>query len=239
MLEERASDRIEREQYLDFLKMRRFRQTLLVRDDCELSAMPLDEPIARFFVASPARSISLEGANGSSPVETFEGGLGGALATDSPLVRAAIHVLMETWPRRLSFNTLCSRSLDRVSSGALGPPRDGEDCAFLRRFLLPFFALGIVRFHALSPDLADNVADRPVAHPLVRWQARRSQVVMTPLGNVVGLESGPVRTLVQLLDGTRSRTALLAALTSDGSRAVDAAGLERVLEGLCRHGMLV
>jgi SAM-dependent methyltransferase len=241
-----GDDRVVREQYLDFLKGRRFRQTLLVRDEEAVAPHADASAVAGFHVASPATSIACETPAGEAEIETFQGPRGGRAATDSRLVRAALHELREIWPRRMPFAELYDQAATRArrDGGAISA---GEDRDFLARFLLPFHAAGVVRFHTTSPAVAALPGERPRAHPIVRLQAARGPVITTPLGNSLRLDDPLVRHLVTLLDGTRDRPALRGALGATASAAKrqgrsatapDAGALDRALDDFCRFGLL-
>ena len=98
---------IQKEQYLDFLKNRRFRKTLLCRDDVILDRSLRREVIRSMHVGSQARPVS-EHPNIASPgvVEEFRGPRGSAMSTDYPLAKAAVFHLGQLWPRLVGFDDL-------------------------------------------------------------------------------------------------------------------------------------
>ena len=92
-LSQLARNRILREQYLDFLKCRRFRQTLLCHRECRLQLEPEARHVSRFSIASGARR-----ASGPAELEapgscTFEAPKGGRCNTDYVLGKAALTIL--------------------------------------------------------------------------------------------------------------------------------------------------
>ena len=58
LLERSGQDRIAREQYLDFLKCRAYRQTLLCRDEVRMDAAPSAENVRALMAAAPVRPSS-------------------------------------------------------------------------------------------------------------------------------------------------------------------------------------
>jgi SAM-dependent methyltransferase len=232
-------DRVVREQYLDFLKGRRFRQTLLVRDAIVPGTRALAAPVMEFHLASPAVSVAMETTPDGLEIETFEGARGGRAATDARLVRAALHLLRDVWPRRLPFADVYERARRSCPDGS-------GDAAFLAEFLLPFHATGLVRFHMVSPRLVEMAGPMPRSHPLVRLQARRQPVITTPLGTALRVDDPLVRQLLVLADGTRDREALMAALAASvdtsgqtGPAVADLTNLDRALGATARHGLFV
>jgi SAM-dependent methyltransferase len=178
---------LEREQYLDFLKVRRFRQTLLCREEISLDRDLRPEQMRGFLFSSPARLVDgkLEGAN---HVRLEDGhGAGERVA----------RALGETYPLPLSFEELLPY--------AGGP-------AALQDILYSMVIGGFADLHVHDFPCEETVSVRPVASALARWQARQSHHVTSLCHTVVELdETG--RNLLPLLDGTRDHEALAAALS--------------------------
>jgi hypothetical protein len=83
-----AGDDVRREQYLDFLKGRSFRQTLLCADSERVDRTPRPGVLQRLAVSCPAVRSG----------DAFEGPAGSTLRTDDPAVIAALERLAEAWP---------------------------------------------------------------------------------------------------------------------------------------------
>ena len=219
-----------KEQYLDFLKCRKFRQTLLCHQDVSLDRGVTPEKVMSFCVASPASPVSPQPDVRSSAVEEFRGQFGAAMSTGHPFAKAVIMELVESWPRLLTFNELLARSraaLGPETPGAdAGPERDGLGLA---KILLATYAAGLVELHVHVPEFVMEVSERPLASPLARWQARESRMVTNLRHATIQLEGELVRHLLVLLDGTRDRAALLrdlaAAAAADPAALQEAGGL--------------
>jgi hypothetical protein len=67
-----------------------------------------------------------------------------------------------------------------------------------------------MELHVHVPPYVVHVSDKPIASPLARWQARRSDVVPTLHHRSLKLSSVIHRALLALLDGSRDRAALRA-----------------------------
>src|SRR5262249_46459335 len=61
------------------------------------------------------------------------------------------------------------------------------------------------------PQIAAIAAERPLASPIVRWQARRGVKFTNLWHEALEIPDVPARTLLALLDGTRDRAELDAA----------------------------
>ena len=224
-----VDDVVRREQYLDFLKGRMFRQTLLCRAEARVDRRPRPEVIERLAVSSPARAI---GAPGADDRVTFEGPAGSTLTTDHPLVTRALARVGECWPAAVPVRELLAgetRQRDRVA---------------LCDALLRAYGANLVQLHVHPPSLAVSPGERPAASPLARHQAREGPVVTNLRHARVRIEDDLGRRLVELLDGSRDRAALAAELHAfvreSGTPVPDDLedGLERSLRGLARLALL-
>ena len=204
---ELAEGLIEREQYLDFFKGRMFRQTLLCHEDAVLHEAGL-EVVRGMLAASPA-----ERAGESEGRVTFRGPRGATLTTDHEAVQAAFALLGEAWPAPVPVAYL------------------GEDPA-VAETLRRAYAANLVHLHVWAPAAATVPSERPVASALARLQATEGTRVTTLRHTGVEVPDERGRRLIQLLDGTRDRAALVREL----GRPADE--LERSLEGLARLALL-
>jgi SAM-dependent methyltransferase len=203
------SDYVLKEQYLDFLNARRFRESLLCRAEAAVDRDPSAERVAGFAVASGAKPASAAPDLGPGVVEEFRGPSGGAMRVDLPLAKAAMLVLGEAWPARLPFAEVLARAAAR-----LGRPEqaDADHAAALCEIVLAAARAGLVRLHVHVPRMALKTGERPLASPLARRQLRTGDRAVTLLHKTVAVEDPLSRFLIQLLDGTRDRAALRAAL---------------------------
>src|SRR5207253_4860768 len=79
-----------KEQYLDFLKGRSFRQTLLCHRTVALDRSFKPELIKDFYITSEAKPVSAEPDIKSDAVEEFAHSMEGKMATNNPLAKAAM-----------------------------------------------------------------------------------------------------------------------------------------------------
>ena len=224
-----VEDPIRREQYLDFVKGRMFRQTLLCREEIEVDRSPQPLVIEPLAVSSPAQPTG--GPDRAGRV-TFEGPAGSTLTTDHPLVTGALERVAGRWPGAVRVRELIPRQASE------------EDRAAICGALLRSYAANLVQLHAIPPALTTSVSDRPEASPLARHQARAGELVTNLRHTSVRIEDDLGRRLVVLLDGTRDRAQLLgelrAALLETGRQVPQdlESGLERSLQGLAGLALL-
>jgi Predicted methyltransferase regulatory domain/Methyltransferase domain len=224
-----VEDPIRREQYLDFIKGRMFRQTLLCRAEVELDRSPQPLVVEALAVSSPAQPTDDPDRAGRV---TFEGPTGSTLTTDHPLVRRALERVARGWPGALWVRDLIPQDAGEADRAAI--------CSALLRC----YAGNLVQLHALPPPLTTAVSERPEASPLARHQACSGELVTNLRHAGVRLEDDLGRRLVVLLDGTRDRGRLLqdlrAFLLETGGQVphdLDS-GLERSLQGLAGLALL-
>jgi methyltransferase-like protein len=224
-----VEDPVRREQYLDFLKARMFRQTLLCGAEVAIDRTPHPEVVERLAVstqAQPQGEPELDGA------QAFAGPTGSTLTTDHPLVVDALKRTASAWPAALWVRDL------------LGPQATPDDHRALCDALLRSYAANLVALHVHPPRPTTTPGEAPRATALARHQARAGQVVTNLRHASVRIEDDLGRRLVTLLDGTRDRAALAdevrTFLAEQGRPVPDdlADSLERSLQGLARLALL-
>jgi len=202
-------NRILREQYMDFLKCRRFRQTLLCHADRALGREPDASRIGAWMVSSMARCAG--GACDLRPGvnQAFQTPKSARCETDAPIGKAALSLLSEIWPQPLPFEDLFARSAQFLNQAGLAGEIDERSRERLRGFLLQLYSAGVVELRTSLPPAAWTAGPKPAASPVARWQIERGNFVTTLLHSAVQVEDEVGRSLLQWLDGTLDRQALL------------------------------
>jgi hypothetical protein len=217
---------VRREQYLDFLKSRMFRQTLLCRAEVAIDRTPHPEVLERLAVSTQAQA---EGEPGPDGAQAFSGPTGATLTTDHPLVIDALERAASAWPAAVWVRDL------------LGPEAGDAERGAVCDALLRSYAANLVALHVHPPALTTTPGDAPRTTALARHQVRGGEVVTNLRHTSVRIEDELGRRLVTLLDGTRDRAALLAELAPGAGTGRDelSAALEHRLERLARAGLLL
>ena len=191
-------DVIRKEQYLDFIKGRAFRQTLLCRKEVELTRLPRPEQITSLHVSSDANPISAAPNLGPGVAEEFRNSRGGRLRTEDCQVKRALVRLSSAWPQSIAFPELQAEV--------------GDESAPLTAALFQAYRAGVIEAR-ISPDrFITRAGERPMASPIARLQAQDGSLVTTLRHTTAELTDDADRHLVRLLDGTRDRPMLLEAL---------------------------
>ena len=207
-----APNLLQQEQYMDFVRNRMFRQTLIGHGHLHPRYDVKAERLAALRVASPLRPVSLAPALATDESEDFTTPDGPTLGTSTPIVKAALVCLGEIWPESAAFNTLLAQARSLINRR---PSEDlAADAQALGKGLLTAYASvgrGLVELSLLSPCFTIKVSARPLASPLARVQAARTHLVTNMRHEVVNLTPFDVQ-LLPLLDGTRDRPALIEGL---------------------------
>jgi len=245
------------EQYMDFLRNRLFRQTLLCHEGLPLKRELGAEDVKPFRFASsviPAgESVDLRpGRKGS-----FRTARGAMADTDYPVTKAAFLVLGECWPRAIDLPTLYDNARALLDPTAIATQDGNEATRVLAEDLLKSYTGNVVEFHTWQGDFVTEVTDRPAVSELAAYQARGGGHMVNQRHEVVPLD--PVaRQLVSVMDGSRNRDGLVRHLVErvrdgtltvhqDGNPITDSAQIEnslravmdQVLPKLARAALLV
>jgi len=216
-------DPLAREQYLDFVRLRRFRQSLVIRDDAPLA------PALR-----PERFASMHAAADPSLLRAAEAGKVGELARaldpagggDGP-VRRLLDALVAAAP--------ASRPVAALDAAEPAWPRA------LASILIDAFVGDVVALHVHPPAVLAAAGARPRASALARYEAATAEHVTSQLHARVRLPDPNARRLLALLDGATDRAALSRAVT-DRARGLDAATapgfVDHALGQFARLGLL-
>lgn len=223
-----APDLLLTEQYMDFLRNRQFRQTLICHADRQPRYDLRGEALYPFRLASPLKPALMDAdLTIEAPLE-FKGPAGLNLTASTPIAKAAITCLGEVWPLSLPFDELLARARALLGPAAASSPEmmREEKHALARSLLSAYGSAGnrLLELSLTPPAYVGAVSARPVACPLARLQAavgdgfrvtsRRHEVIAVTEFD---------RHLLALLDGSRDRDALLAGLAdcvSQGSLTI-------------------
>jgi hypothetical protein len=230
---------IRKEQYLDFLKNRRFRQTLLCHDDVSLDRGLRREVIRGMQVRSEARPAS-EHPEIASPsvVEEFRGPRGAAMSTNYPLAKAAMVHLAHVGPRSVGFDDLLGAARAQLGgSSGLG----GKDAGALVDILLAAYSAGVIELSTHVSRFVLEPGPTPTISPVARLQLERGPLVATLRHTSVRIDDDLGCQLLRLMDGSRTREALLREMKAHLASSVEIApaDLDRKIAEVARLALFV
>jgi methyltransferase-like protein/SAM-dependent methyltransferase len=213
-----ASDQIQAEQYMDFLRNRLFRETLLCKEQVQPNWTVQPEVMRSLHIASAARPTLAEGQTeinitDESPI-AYRTPSGMSMTTNRPLLKCAMTVMQEAFPATVPFDVLRRQAREKLGGGDLSNPRQAaEDTNLIAVGVLNcYMSSDLVELHGMPVTFARAPSEKPVALPHVRIMAAKTGVVSNRRHEVVRLNELD-KQLIPLLDGTNDRPALITKLT--------------------------
>jgi len=211
-LERVSPDLIRMEQYLDFVRNRQFRASLICRAEAKLRRSLGPESIMPFRIGFAAKSDGAPVDLSPGVAHRFETADGLEVTSSAPVTKAALLWLRRVWPADVGFLELCDRSVSLLHESGIEVPSDPDPRVRLAGDLLECLVGGgglELRVH--PPDLVTHVPEYPRTSASTRWQARRHRFATNGRHQRVDLDIIAVQVAL-LCDGTRDREALLDAL---------------------------
>jgi SAM-dependent methyltransferase len=198
-----AGDPVKHEQDVDFLVMRSFRRSLLCHREAPLDPAVGAATLRSSHARARARPVSTAPDVDSDRVEEFRTPAGKLWSTGNRLEKTLLTTVAGRYPATISFQALAEEVGRQMDTG----PGADDLAEALRRC----WAVELIDLYVHPPALPERIGKRPTASPLARIQARNSAEVTNLRHHSVDLDS-VARAMLDLLDGTRDRTELAAAL---------------------------
>jgi len=205
-----AHDIVQMEQYMDFVRCRYFRKTLICRSSIKLNRTLAPAVVKDLLLASNAAPESPDVELDPAHSVTFQTSVGYKLTCRSAATKIALGILQSEWPLPVSFAALLVRT--KAEAARKGFPADEASVEdFLAGEMLTGMAAGVIEWR-LSPVLfTTDVGEAPLATPLARLQAARGYKVTNLRGENVTLDEIHRQTLAQL-DGRHDVAQIIGAL---------------------------
>jgi cyclopropane fatty-acyl-phospholipid synthase-like methyltransferase len=228
---------IRREQYIDFVLNRSFRQSLFCHDGQTTCDSPSPDAVRFLRLVAMARPENPSPDLRSDSRESFRTSHGTQIEIDEPLLKAALLALYDLWPRSAAFEELCA-----VTRALLGRPQATApaESTELASGLLLCHMVQLVNLHTFDPPIASEPGDRASTTAVARRSAAAGDRVVSLRNQIAALEEID-RVILPLLDGTRDHAAIvddLAAqvaagrlkLNADGALIVEPSEVRKALE---------
>ncbi|MEO8347193.1 MAG: class I SAM-dependent methyltransferase [Betaproteobacteria bacterium] len=216
----RPLDRLAREQYLDFIHFRRFRESLL----CHAHALSQ-------YVVQPSRTLGMH-ILASLNMRRTAANDASARPPDADL-DAIRSFLLARWPGTVPVAELAQwRQLNATSAGrAASRPTE--------LLVAELYVAGLVDLRTVPVSAVAVPGERPEAFPAARWINREYEVIPNLYHEALRHQDPIGQKLLALLDGTRTREELMAALGGPFSGPSGRAQLDDVLTTLGSRALLV
>jgi methyltransferase-like protein len=245
-LAEIGSDVIRLEQYLDFIKFRRFRSTLVCRSELNIRRAPDSAIIENFRLASNLTAEPDSTLHDTSAVR-FVGDKEESVEMNHPLTKTILSELSKVWTRSIPAADVFVSAAEQLSS--TGTAITDGDIRTAESYLVEMYRVELIKLSRFEPELAQAISETPKASDFARWQIDRNCAAVTTMtGMNLEPESDLVRLIIKLADGSRTpemiRTELLGSVEVEPEQR---AGFERqlpmmidsCLSDLFRAGLLV
>jgi methyltransferase-like protein/predicted nicotinamide N-methyase len=233
-LERISPDLLHLEQYMDFVRNRQFRQTLLCHASLRPTRALSPDVLAGLLMSSSAMADSVSPDLTPGVPVTFSSGTRRAEVA-SPASKAALTILMERWPSALSTEELVETALERAAPHIGATPRTETKAAMIED-LFGGVMHGLIDLHTQQPPCTHRPSDTPAAHPIAAFHAERGPLVVNARHAMHDLDALALDVL-KLSNGRRTRDEMVATLSSRleaGRTTLDAA-----ITTLARSALLV
>ena len=208
-------DIIEREQYLDFFRGHTFRQVLFCRREIELNRRIEPTVLNNFLFNSHIRPASENFDLVNTNFETFVGNGGNSIEIDQPLAKAALFYLGQIWARSAGFFEIIDAAREvLISRGYKTDDWQAEFETASAIFLQICCQTDLIKLHLRQSKAAAVIGEKPKISDFARWQLRDSVDLLTLYNIGITFEDEFTRRLLDLLDGTRSRTEIFSEMRS-------------------------
>ena len=202
------------EQYLDFIRNRQFRTSVLTRPRDRTSRRI--EPAWVYGLRFGAQAeVTSDGADKDSLLPEVELTLrtrdGATVASRDPMTKAALIELSARWPQTLTFDGLVTAAQARLAGIGMVAVDSPQLRAGLATDLVECLLRQAIVVRSWSPPIAPASAERPRLSAFARRIAAEEGWLPGCYHTRHTIDRA-LRSLVPLLDGTRDRSAVIAAL---------------------------
>lgn len=206
-LEAISGDLIQVEQYMDFLRNRTFRQTLLCKKEIRLDRSLAPKNASNLFFAS-SLEVNDEDADciSDQPLEFRNEKI--SLQANEPLIKFGLDELQKCWPRWISVDELMERIKSR-EEWVVDDSTEQEE--YLVEHLIRCHASAALEIHATKPLFIGELSEQPLTPEFVRVAAEAGPHVTSLRHEIVTLDE-LAQQCIRLLDGNHSKDGILQSL---------------------------
>jgi len=206
-----GNDIIRQEQYMDFLRNRSFRRSLLCHTQHKLNRSLHHHPVTDLYILSDIRSVSAATDINSQTDEKFINADGKELfSASAACLKACFYCLSEAFPGSLLFQDLMQRIYELMPAtghaSELSERKIAQD--LVANTLLKLYINGHIDMSPVDFRAKRAVSTYPVANKLSRLQVQQGKAITSTLFHNIGVTS-VARFLLPHLDGTNTLAALV------------------------------
>jgi len=212
---------INKEQYMDFLHNRFFRQTLLCHQGIELRRELGPQHISDMRVASNAQPKEAPIDLAPDTIQAFETLGGSVVESHFPMTKAAMAVLARQWPQALTIADLFAKALHMLGDSLECDLQKAKEQ--LMTDIFHCYIANAMELHTWQAEFVVEVRERPRSSPLARYLLANQKAPVNQRHEVTKM-SAVASQLVPVMDGSRDRSALIEILiqcVQDGNLVVE------------------
>jgi len=205
-LERISPDLLHLEQYMDFVRNRQFRQTLVCHDARRPRRALHPDVLTGLMLSCAATSDAASPDLAPDVPVVFTNGSKRAQIA-SPATKAALTILMERWPCAIDVTELCDLSIQRAGR-SISTASSAEVRASMMEDLFGGVMYGMIEAHTQPPRCTNRASDAPRAHPVAAFQASSGNLVVNAHHTMFQLDALAIA-ILRLADGQRRRSDML------------------------------
>lgn len=194
------------EQYMDFLRNRPFRQTLLCRQDVRLVRNVDPMALKNLSLVCPLAPVSASPSLAAGVKESFRGVGNAVITSEHAFTKAFLLELVKAQPHPIAFAKAHEQALQAIQGKAEAPSQQELDS--LAALLMNAYARGLIDVVAWVAPVAVRPVEKPSVTALARFQAAAGLQV-TSLHHVSATFDAFSRRLMVMLDGSRDVKTLI------------------------------
>ncbi len=202
-----SSNSLEREQYLDFLRNRKFRRSLVCHAKVELKPQIIPEAVKDLYIASSVEPVSPSPEFESSKAEKFKlRNKSIAVETNNPYMKTCFMILKDYWPQAVPFTELNEQIKLKLSPEALalGEEAYSSNPSLFARELFQIALGSFIELRCSPLNCSHRLGAFPRTSLLARYQGGFSKRITNYRHEIIELDDDFAHQLLTLLDGSRS-----------------------------------
>jgi len=205
-LQKIAPNIVAMEQYMDFLRNRTYRQTLICHQEIKLSRNISSENLQAFYFAAPLKAVAEKPEITSDKVEEFQLPNGAKISANNPIAKAMWQHLATSWPQAVDIKNIITGVKSQIDT------KDDIQQP-LTELLLQAFMKGAVQCYAHPFEMTMQVSKCPSTTPLARYEAQKRAWVTNQKHEPINIDKLNQNILTQL-DGKHDKKDLQKILSS-------------------------
>ncbi len=230
---------IAREQYMDFVRNRQFRQTLLCHKEITLNRNINIDTLRNFKIRSLLKPVSKMPLLDDGIEEEFKHRSGNSIKPTNPLAKAFLNEISMADPAYLPFEDVLERA-KRAAGDKLNAENTQKSESGLLLLVFRLYCGNLVHFVNNATSCITIPSEKPEIPRFARIQAANGLPITNRFHQTVQFDILGIK-LAQFLDGTKDREAIVKALvheaqtdrlniSQDGKKITDTDTLEKILK---------